>query len=98
MPMTISTQTLTLYLPSTAQALRAAQNQTLLQVLLQAGVPWPVSCRNGTCRACIGQLAQGRVRYLVEWPGLLPEEKTVGCVLPCVACAQTDVVLLGPGV
>jgi ferredoxin len=81
----------------TGQTLHAAPGQTLWQALQQAGVPWPVSCRNGTCRACIGRLAAGRVRYTVEWPGLLPEEKATGSVLPCVACAETDVVLCGPG-
>lgn len=92
------THTLTLHGPAATLVLQTAPDQTLLQVLLQAGVPWPVSCRNGTCRTCMGQLAEGGVRYTVEWPGLLPEEKAAGCVLPCVACAQTDVVLLGPGV
>ena len=81
----------------TGQTLHSAPGQTLWQALQQAGVPWPVSCRNGTCRACIGRLAAGRVRYTVEWPGLLPEEKATGSVLPCVAWAETDVVLYGPG-
>jgi len=56
-----------------------------------------VSCRNGTCRTCIARLTEGRVRFTVEWPGSLPEEKTAGCVLRCVACAETDVVPFGPG-
>ncbi|WP_439115476.1 2Fe-2S iron-sulfur cluster-binding protein [Hydrogenophaga sp.] len=91
------TQPLTIRLEPTGQTLPTAPDQTLWQALQQAGVVWPVSCRNGTCRACMGRLVAGRVRYTVAWPGLLPEEKAAGCVLPCVACAQTDVVLLGPG-
>jgi ferredoxin len=67
--------------------------ETLWQAMQAAAVPWPVSCRNGSCRACMGVLRSGAVRYTVEWPGLLPEEKAQGCVLPCVACASTDVVL-----
>lgn len=98
MAMKITKHPLTLHLPATAQALLTTPDQTLLEALQGAQVPWPVSCRNGTCRACIGRLAEGRVLYKVEWPGLLPEEKADGCVLPCVACAQTDVVLLGPGI
>lgn len=98
MPLPAPTHTLTLSGPAAPQILPAAPDQTLWQVLSQAGVPWPVSCRNGTCRTCIGHLAVGRVRYTVEWPGLLPEEKAAGCVLPCVACALTDVTLLGPGI
>jgi ferredoxin len=73
--------------------LSAQPTQTLWQALQAAGVDWPVSCRNGTCRTCIGVLVAGQVRYTVEWPGLTPEEKTQGFVLPCVACAHSDVVL-----
>lgn len=75
----------------------AQPGQTLWSALNQAGVTWPVSCRNGSCRTCLGRLVSGRVRYTVPWPGLLPEEKATGYVLPCVACAETNVVLAGPG-
>jgi ferredoxin len=51
------------------------------------------SCRNGSCRACMTRLVQGRVRYQVEWPGLLAEEKAQGWILPCVACPESDLVL-----
>lgn len=86
-----------LHLPDAHQSLVAPGSDTLLLTLQRAGVPWPASCRNGTCRACIGRLGAGTVRYRVEWPGLLPEEKAQGCVLPCVAEPTSDVVLLGPG-
>lgn len=79
------------------QQVPAHPGQTLWSALHAAGVAWPVSCRNGSCRTCMGRLLAGRVRYLVEWPGLLPEEKAMGHVLPCVACAETPVVLAGPG-
>lgn len=75
------------------RTLQAQPGQTLWQALQDAGVGWPVSCRNGSCRTCMGLLLAGEVRYTVEWPGLLPEEKTQGYVLPCVACATSDVVL-----
>ena len=58
---------------------------------------WPSSCRNGTCRTCIGQLAQGQVRYEIDWPGLSAEEKAQGYVLPCVAYPRSDVVLGAAG-
>lgn len=86
-----------LHLPETGDTLDAPADASLLQTLLRAGLAWPASCRNGTCRACIGRLGAGTVRYRVEWPGLLPEEKAQGCVLPCVAEPTSDVVLLGPG-
>jgi len=45
------------------------------------------------CRTCIGRLDGGQVSYSVDWPGLSQEELQDGSVLPCVAHAQTDVVL-----
>ena len=68
-------------------------HQPLLISAEQGGVDWPSSCRNGTCRTCIGQLEQGRVRYEIEWPGLSAEEKQQGYVLLCVARPTSDVVL-----
>jgi hypothetical protein len=44
----------------------------------------------------MGQLVQGRVRYAIEWPGLLPEEKAEGWVLPCAAYPESDLVLRRP--
>ncbi len=84
-------------LPDQGLVLQAPGQRTLLQTLQAAGVPWPASCRNGTCRTCIGRLTEGQVRYGVDWPGLLPEEKTAGAVLPCVAYPLSDVRLESPG-
>jgi ferredoxin len=64
--------------------------QTLLQAAEAAGLALPSLCRNGTCRECICQAPAGHVRYSVEWPGLLAEEKSQGWVLPCVALPLTD--------
>jgi ferredoxin len=86
----------TLHLAEGGHALPASNHRTLLQTLQAASLPWPASCRNGSCRACIGQLVSGSVRYGVDWPGLLPEEKACGAVLPCVAYPTSDVCLSGP--
>jgi ferredoxin len=83
----------TLRLPDQGVTLAAPADRTLLQSMHRAGIPWPSSCRNGTCRACIGHLTAGSVRYGVDWPGLLPEEKATGAVLPCVAYPLDDVTL-----
>lgn len=72
-------------------------DRPLLQSLEEGGVNWPSSCRNGSCRTCLGTLAAGEVRYAVEWPGLSAEEKAEGCVLPCVAHPLGDVMLRSPG-
>lgn len=68
----------------------------LLAAAEAGGVRLPSSCRNGTCRACLCRLAQGRVSYRIEWPGLSPEEKRDGYILPCVALAQSDLVIEAP--
>lgn len=67
--------------------------QPLLLSIEQGGIDWPSSCRNGTCRTCIGRLISGEVRYAIEWPGITTEEMEAGCVLPCVAYPTSDVEL-----
>jgi ferredoxin len=78
------------------QQFDAWPDRSLLQSAEEGGLDWPSSCRNGTCRTCLGQLETGQVRYDVEWPGLSAEEKAQGCVLPCVAYPVSDVVLAPP--
>ena len=58
-----------------------------------AGLTMSSSCRNGTCRTCICQLAEGKVTYRIEWPGLSLDEKREGLILPCVAYPVSDVVI-----
>jgi ferredoxin len=70
-----------------------AAGQTLLEGALAAGLTLRKACRNGSCRECMAQVLHGRVRHRIDWPGLLAEEKEQGWVLPCVAVAQSDVVL-----
>lgn len=77
-------------------AFPAPSGQTLLASALAAGLAPASSCRNGTCRACLLPLRAGQVAYRIPWPGLLPEERAGGWVLPCVAYPLTDVVLGGP--
>lgn len=74
----------------------ASATQSLLQAALQAGIELPSSCRNGTCRACICRALSGTVAYPMAWPGLSAEEKAEGWCLPCVARAQSDLVLEQP--
>ncbi|TPQ41605.1 2Fe-2S iron-sulfur cluster-binding protein [Cupriavidus pinatubonensis] len=66
---------------------------SLLEAGLLEGVALPNSCRNGTCRACASRLREGAIRYRIDWPGLSPDEKDDGWILPCVACPVSDVVM-----
>ncbi|MEX3960099.1 2Fe-2S iron-sulfur cluster-binding protein [Trinickia sp. EG282A] len=74
----------------------APADLSLLEAAGFAGIRLPRSCRNGTCRSCICRMVSGRVIYRIEWPGLTKEEKAEGLVLPCVAVAETDLVLVVP--
>ncbi len=84
-------------LEPTGEQFDAWPDRSLLQSAEEGQVTWPSSCRNGTCRTCIGVLVSGTVSYMVEWPGLSTEEKVDGCVLPCVAHPTSDVLLRAPG-
>ncbi|NRR33189.1 2Fe-2S iron-sulfur cluster binding domain-containing protein [Oxalobacteraceae bacterium] len=77
-------------------AFDAGAATSVLLAAEQGGVRLPSSCRNGTCRTCICRLRSGSVRYLIEWPGLSPDEKIDGYILPCVAVAQSDLVIEAP--
>jgi ferredoxin len=68
----------------------------VLKAAEAAGIELPNSCRNGTCRTCLCRMEQGKVGYLVEWPGLSFDEKRDGDILPCVAVPQEDLVLRAP--
>lgn len=74
----------------------APSDLSILQAALRAGIELPNACRNGTCRSCLSRLLSGEIRYLIEWPGVSLEEKREGLFLPCVACAQTDIVIEQP--
>lgn len=78
------------------QVFDAWTDQPLLDSIEQGGLSWPSSCRAGTCRTCLSTLVSGQVRYEMAWPGLTPEEKAEGCVLPCVAYPLGAVVLKDP--
>jgi len=86
----------TLRIEPLGRTVAVEEGATLLEAALAQGIKLRSSCRNGTCRECIAQLTEGRVRYRIEWPGLSPDEKAEGFTLPCVALAETDVVLLQP--
>lgn len=74
-----------------------ADGKSLMQAARAAGIALPASCRNGTCRTCISRLHAGSIVYRIEWPGLLPEEKRDGWILPCVTEARSDLTLETPG-
>jgi len=83
----------TVTLPGGRPSFEMAGSSTVLAAALAAGIPLGSSCRNGTCRACIARLDEGRVTYDIEWPGLSADEKASGYFLPCVARPVSDLVV-----
>ena len=75
----------------------ARREVSLVESARDAGIVLPTSCRNGTCRACLCRVLSGRVRHLIEWPGLSAEEKLEGCILPCVATPESAIRIEVPG-
>lgn len=69
---------------------------SLVESARRAGIVLPTSCRNGTCRTCRCQVISGRVRHLIEWPGLSEEERLDGAILPCVATAESPLRIEAP--
>jgi ferredoxin len=69
---------------------------TVLAAAERAGIRLPSSCRNGTCRTCLCRLESGAVHYTIDWPGVSLDERREGYILPCVAVADTDLVLEAP--
>lgn len=74
----------------------APRARTLLLAARDAGIVLPSACRNGTCRRCLCRLLAGSVAYRIDWPGLSREEKDDGFILPCVACAESTLVIDAP--
>jgi len=71
----------------------AKAGTTLLAAAELAGIRLLSSCRNGTCRTCLCRMPTGQVRYTVDWPGVSPDERLDGYILPCVAVAEADIIL-----
>ena len=66
----------------------------MLDVLLDAGLPAPYSCREGACSACACQVLDGEVKMLRN-EVLEKEDLAEGFVLACQAVPITDNVKVG---
>ena len=84
-------------LEPTGEQFDAWPDRSLLQSAEEGQVPWPSSCRNGTCRACLCQLLSGQVAYRIAWPGLSAQEKADKLILPCAAYPLSDLVIAPAG-
>ena len=88
--------TITITLAGQGWTFEADPGATVLEAAQRAGIRLPSSCRNGTCRTCLCRLERGAIHYRIDWPGVSPDEKRDGDFLPCVAVADTDLVIAAP--
>ncbi|KQN73103.1 (2Fe-2S)-binding protein [Duganella sp. Leaf61] len=88
--------TITITLAGQGWTFEADAGATVLAAAQQAGIRLPSSCRNGTCRTCLCRLERGAIHYRIDWPGVSLDEKREGYILPCVAVADTDLVIAAP--
>lgn len=75
-------------------AFDAADDQTVLEAALGAGLLLPHSCRDGACGACKGKVVQGTVDHgKSSASALSPAEQSEGYALFCCAKALSDLVI-----
>ncbi len=71
-----------------------AEDETVLNAALQAGLLIPYGCRNGACGTCKGKILSGRVDYGVHQTSTLTaDEKQQGYALFCSARPHTDLII-----
>lgn len=65
--------------------------ETVLEAALRHGHMLPYGCRNGTCRACLGELRSGELSYPAGPPtALTREDAAAGRAILCQAQPQSD--------
>jgi CDP-4-dehydro-6-deoxyglucose reductase len=71
--------------------LRVREDQSVLEVALEAGLNLPHSCRSGHCSSCKARLLSGEIHYPNgRTAGLTAEEAANGYVLLCQARPRSD--------
>lgn len=71
-----------------------ADDATILEAALDAGINLPYGCKNGACGACKGKVLAGHVDLGIAQDSALPaDERVAGMALFCCAKPQSDLVL-----
>ncbi|WP_096287418.1 2Fe-2S iron-sulfur cluster-binding protein [Mycobacterium ahvazicum] len=71
--------------------LRWPREQTLVEVMLDAGINVPHSCREGHCGSCVATVISGEVE-MAGGDVLGPEDRAEGLILGCQARPITDTI------
>ena len=71
-----------------------ADNATILEAALDAGINLPYGCKNGACGACKGKVVAGQVDLGIAQDSALPaDERVAGMALFCCATPLSDLTL-----
>jgi len=85
------------YLGDEGYEFQVADNQTLLEAALKAGLDLPYNCRLATCGTCKCRLVEGEVHYGdADIYALTEEEQAAGFILPCQARPKSDLIISYP--
>lgn len=69
----------------------ARAGESILQSALAAGIPFPHSCKVGTCTSCKCRLLEGRIREVRDFSYVLSgEEIRAGVILACQSVPKSD--------
>lgn len=84
---------------NTVITISALTDETLLECLARAQITTKQACRNGACGICLCKLKSGTVDYRGRVPrGLNTNEIAQGFILPCIAYADSELVIEEPKV
>ncbi len=79
----------TVDLDGTQHRLSWPRDKTLVDLLLDAGIDVPHSCREGHCGSCVATVISGRVQ-MAECDILEPDDLADGLILGCQARPVSD--------
>ncbi|WP_175987851.1 PDR/VanB family oxidoreductase [Bacillus sp. Marseille-Q1617] len=78
---------------TSGKVVHVGKDQSLLDALLEEGIPAPYSCRMGRCGTCELKVIHGRVEHYDSFLSV-EEKKSHGLILPCVSRAGSKGLLL----
>ena len=80
---------LTVDLDGTCHRLSWPRDKVLVDVMLDAGIDVPHSCREGHCGSCVATVVSGQV-HMAECDILEPEDLADGLILGCQSRPVSD--------
>ena len=85
-------RTHTIHLTNLDTVLSVAENETIYQAALKAGIQLPIGCEYGGCITCAAKMIEGKVRQ-PNATALNRRQAKAGYILLCVAYPKADCVV-----